>query len=341
YNIATAATKHLFLGDEVIATITGTGATAQVQYALTDHLSGSSVVTSATGSIIELMDYYPFGGIRLDQKTTAFSEQRKYIGQEYDAATDLTYMNARYQSGKGGRFVSQDPSFLDIGKTGFEQRYGRTLQQHLANPQALNSYNYALNNPIVYSDPSGEIVPFILAAWAIAEVGLTLYDAYSTYQTVSDPNASQTEKAAAGALFIGGLIGPGGGYKTVGSKIDDVAKGLSRGIKSSPLGVEGSYSRAAEHILRDHPTRYPGFSKEAIASMAKETHDTANLSSRIKGTDPLTGLSVDKQYYGSSKTGQIFINTNNGSPTMFPKGAQSTYIKNHTSDDMSKYGKRK
>ncbi|MEN9558026.1 MAG: hypothetical protein RL141_395, partial [Candidatus Parcubacteria bacterium] len=29
YNIATAATKHLFLGDEVIATITGTGATAQ------------------------------------------------------------------------------------------------------------------------------------------------------------------------------------------------------------------------------------------------------------------------------------------------------------------------
>jgi RHS repeat-associated protein len=205
--------------------------------------------------------------------------QRIFIGQEYDVDTGLSYLNARYLNGKLGKFISQDPSFLDIGKAGFEQRYRRTLQQHLANPQALNSYSYALNNPIIHSDPSGEIVPFLLAAWAIAEVGLTVYDAYSTYQTVSNPNASQAEKAAAGALFIGGLIGPGGGYKTGVDKAGDVIKAVkgAEGVVSSKAvqGVEGAYLRAAQHISVDHPTRYPGMSVDDIAGMARETHDTA------------------------------------------------------------------
>ena len=73
----------------------------------------------------------------------AFTEQRKFIGEEYDATTDLNYLNARYYNAKIGRFISEDPMFWSLPN------------DLLADPQQLNSYSYARNNPIVGSDPSG------------------------------------------------------------------------------------------------------------------------------------------------------------------------------------------
>lgn len=75
----------------------------------------------------------------------AFSEQRKFIGQEYDKATGLDYLNARYYDAKRGQFITQDPLARD------------NPEQFLADPQQLNSYSYAKNNPITLSDPSGFI----------------------------------------------------------------------------------------------------------------------------------------------------------------------------------------
>ncbi len=102
-------------------------------------------MTDSSGAIAEIMDYYPFGEIRLDTKpaNSTFNEQRKFIGQEFDADTGLSYLNARYYNGTIARFISEDPMF-----------WGK---QNLADPQSLNSYSYANNNPIVASDPSGLI----------------------------------------------------------------------------------------------------------------------------------------------------------------------------------------
>jgi hypothetical protein len=33
------------------------------------------------------MDYYPYGGPRLDEKSGSYNEKRKYIGKQYDAET--------------------------------------------------------------------------------------------------------------------------------------------------------------------------------------------------------------------------------------------------------------
>jgi len=134
-------TKHLFAGAQDIATIQGTGAGAKVYHNAADLLNSSSVMTDSAGAISETMDYFPFGAIRIDNKTGTFAEQRKYIGQEYDADTGLNYLNARYYSATLARFISQDPVF-----------WGK---QNLADPQNQNSYAYARNNPIAGSDPSG------------------------------------------------------------------------------------------------------------------------------------------------------------------------------------------
>ena len=85
--------------------------------------------------------------MRIDEKSspqdsTSSKEQRKYIGQEFDASTGLSYLNARYYDGNRGQFLSQDPVFW-------------SQNQNLPDPQSLNSYSYAGNNPINWSDPTG------------------------------------------------------------------------------------------------------------------------------------------------------------------------------------------
>lgn len=138
--------KHIFAGDLLLATIKGTGASSTVYSIATDILSGSSVVTNSSGAVEEVMDYFPYGNIRLDQKANGFSEQRKFIGQVYDPTTGLNYLNARYYDSNKARFFSQDPLFWSLPA------------RYLSDPQEQNSYSYARNNPITKSDPSGLFV---------------------------------------------------------------------------------------------------------------------------------------------------------------------------------------
>lgn len=175
------AVKHIFIGEQLVATIKGTLHPA-VYAVHTDHLSGSSVISNSSGQIEELTDYYPFGDIRLEENRGAFTEQRKFTGHELDAETGLTYMDARYYSAPLARFTSQDPIFLEVGSSIFFARFptnwrysdttGRpgektdplttALEQYLANPQNLNAYSYALNDPVKYTDPNGESASGIL-----------------------------------------------------------------------------------------------------------------------------------------------------------------------------------
>jgi len=152
----TEAIKHI-MANGVVATVKGTGAGASVYSVSTDHLTGSNVVTSSTGTQEELIDYYPFGSIRLDEKASSFSEQRKFTGQEYDVDTGLSYMNARYYDGEVGRFISQDPLAIEALQTADNKKF----QYLLANPQNWNTYSYALNNPLIASDPSGLLTKVI------------------------------------------------------------------------------------------------------------------------------------------------------------------------------------
>ena len=124
----------------------GTGSTAKVFTIHTDHLTGSSVVTNTAGNQEELVDYFPYGSIRLDEKAGTFDEQRKYAGSEHDSDTNLNYMNARYYNSGIGKFISQDPYFWTL------------IDSYLIDPQQQNSYSYARNNPLVYNDPDGKSI---------------------------------------------------------------------------------------------------------------------------------------------------------------------------------------
>ena len=179
-----------------------------------DHLNSSAKTTDAEGILVETKDYFPYGKPRISD--SSISDRKGYIGQDYDTDTTLSYLNARYYDGERGQFTSQDIVFQNLG---VDERTDAVL----VNPQALNSYAYALGNPVLHSDPSGEIAPLLLVAWAVAEVGLAAWDAVDLVQTLGDNNATSTEKLTTGGLFLIGAIAPGGGY----TKADNIAKNAS------------------------------------------------------------------------------------------------------------------
>jgi RHS repeat-associated protein len=68
----------------------------------------------------------------------------KFTGKERDAETGLDYFEARYFSSAQGRFTSTDPVISGPHK--------------LNDPQNWNLYVYARNNPLRFTDPTGEII---------------------------------------------------------------------------------------------------------------------------------------------------------------------------------------
>lgn len=73
-----------------------------------------------------------------------------FTGKEADQENLLYYFGARYYDQELGRFVSIDPFGQRLAELNDEK-----LKAFLADPQRLNSYGYASNNPIVNKDVDG------------------------------------------------------------------------------------------------------------------------------------------------------------------------------------------
>jgi RHS repeat-associated protein len=115
------STNYIWNGDTLLATIdqpmingTATG-TPITRYIHPDHLGSTNAVTDQNGSLVQLMDYYPYGATRVSTSSYPTNEKRQYIDQFSDGRTGLSYLNARFYSPTQGQFLSEDPVFLALG----------------------------------------------------------------------------------------------------------------------------------------------------------------------------------------------------------------------------------
>jgi uncharacterized protein RhaS with RHS repeats len=80
------STNYIWLGDTLLATIdqklynSAATATAITRYVHPDHLGSTNVVTDASGTVVQLLDYYPYGATRVFSSTYPTNEKRQYIG---------------------------------------------------------------------------------------------------------------------------------------------------------------------------------------------------------------------------------------------------------------------
>ncbi|MEK6409751.1 MAG: RHS repeat-associated core domain-containing protein [Acidobacteriota bacterium] len=159
-------------GGQLIAEYTsGTPSGGGTSYLTSDHLGSTRVVTKADGSVKARYDYLPFGeeidtnhGSRSLVTGYGASEgtRQKFTQKERDSESGLDYFGARYYSSPQGRFTSVDPHniILEAQATAevSPQKAKAQFLNYLASPQQWNHYSYVANNPLVYIDPTGEIL---------------------------------------------------------------------------------------------------------------------------------------------------------------------------------------
>ncbi|MBM7846489.1 polymorphic toxin-type HINT domain-containing protein [Herpetosiphon giganteus] len=184
-----------------------------VTYTQLDAQGTIRALITPTGAEMQRTHFSIWGTIR---SQTGLSNNRLGYTGELMGHDSTVYLRARHYMPATGRFLQQD-SFTGIPTS----------------PQSLHKYTYAHNSPAWHTDPSGNIIPFLLGAWAVIETGISIYDAYTTVDTLLDPCVSGWEKVATGALWIAGIFLPGGGYSSGGKAVvnqldhvDEVADAL-------------------------------------------------------------------------------------------------------------------
>ena len=105
-----------------------------------DRLGSTKLITDAAGSTAAGNSYAYAAFGRTVAQSGPVANERGFTGQQEDSEVGLIYMGARYYDPMTGRFISPD-----------------TIVPDPANPQSLNRYAYALNNPISYVDPTGHV----------------------------------------------------------------------------------------------------------------------------------------------------------------------------------------
>ena len=128
--------------------------TGQMYYVQSDHQGNWSSVTGATGNVLERYSFDPWGRRRnptdwsFNNVPTTFLFDRGYTGHEMLDAFGLINMNGRVYDPVMARFLSPD-----------------NYVQAPYNSQGFNRYSYCLNNPLVYTDPSGDFI--VIDSWLI------------------------------------------------------------------------------------------------------------------------------------------------------------------------------
>lgn len=142
---------HVMAGDRRVCTVKGGGPSAGqsggggtmsgtrvFHYNHQDQLRSASVVTDNAGQPIQHYVFRAFGSSNYQKSDGSFGPGYLYTDQVRDVDTGLDYYNARYYDPELGRFAQAD-----------------TIVPGASDPQVLNRFSYALNNPLKYSDPSG------------------------------------------------------------------------------------------------------------------------------------------------------------------------------------------
>lgn len=129
-----AGSKHLASFDEA----------GNLTYVLADWLGTERARVTNSGTLCQTITSQPFGDNE-QISGNCYPSSAFFTGKERDAESGLDNFGARYMSSNIGRFMSPDysdtPDPVPFGD--------------LSNPQSLNLYSYASNNPLSFSDPDG------------------------------------------------------------------------------------------------------------------------------------------------------------------------------------------
>jgi RHS repeat-associated protein len=230
------------------------GTTQQYLYLHRDYLGSIVAITNQSGAIVEKRQFDAWGELIKIQDgqnnilNSLVVLDRGYTGHEHLQSVGLINMNGRLYDPKLHRFLQPDNNIQDPNNT-----------------QNYNRYGYVLNNPLKYTDPSGEF-------GVLAAIGIGAFIAAATYTfTALLADVPFTIGGLVGATFMGAFSGAvtfGIGQAALTIKplvsrfvFQALAHGTFQGVMS---GVQGG-------------NFWQGFASGALASIASSLYSGGSM----------------------------------------------------------------
>ena len=298
------------------------GSTGSYHYLHSDYLGSILAVSDASGNLEYEQNFDAWGRDRnpADWTYTASASPRPswlyrgFTGHEHLREFTLINMNARMYDTETGRMLAVDNYVLDAH-----------------NSQDYNRYSYARNNPLKYSDPSGESVIAAIAIGAIVGAYIGGSSANGTFNPTKWENNSRTwwgigigavtggfggfafTSNSSSSSFVGGFgegaaAGFSSGFVTgyvsgSGSQKDRLMSGLSYGLTSAALQGTANGIVGALHAKNLGLRGWDGAEIETKEMGFSEGPNTKQI-----GSTNCWGAGiecVDKSYGGSVQQGDI------------------------------------
>ena len=103
-----------------------------------DHLGSTSYMTDLSGEVSQHVEYFPYGGVMTEERTSGTENPYLFNGKELDMETGLYYYGARYMEPSTSIWYGVDP-----------------LAEKYPN---MSGFAYTAGNPIRFIDPDGRSV---------------------------------------------------------------------------------------------------------------------------------------------------------------------------------------
>jgi RHS repeat-associated protein len=199
-------TTNIFLGT-LRALVIGPDGT--VFHPMSDALGSARVIADPTGQVIARAQYRPYGDGQGAELADPISSLR-YAGVHRQSASGLLVMGWRHYDPAYGRFLEPDP-----------------LIAAPLDPQALNRYAYARDNPVNLVDSNGHN-PFLL---------LGILGVFALLDRDTRADAATSVAVTAASIVLTGMLGPGG----------------AAGVAALRASTPALYAAAATSILMHTP----------------------------------------------------------------------------------------
>lgn len=132
-----SASRYYVSGNVAVTVRKSDGSNGKVFWLLGDAQGSVQLTVSADTGDVSRQRYTPFGAHRGATDALGAVTDHGFLGSVEDDSTGLVELGARYYDPTIGRFISTDP-LVDM-----------------RNPQTMNAYTYAANNPVTWQDPTG------------------------------------------------------------------------------------------------------------------------------------------------------------------------------------------
>ena len=269
-------------------------------------------VYNESGTKIGSYKYDAWGVCTASVESTASTFEKKvvrtlnpfrYRGYYFDTETGFYYLQSRYYNPQWGRFLNAD---------GYINANGDLI--------GYNMYAYCSNNPVMYTDPTGEMSKLaiaLLVVGGILAVAATAYTGYCIYEDVRDFDwSNQSEQDVMDAHFVSAY------NETLVIKLPIGTNACSFGIMFIGNNVE-KRSDATETIQHEygHAVQFKDMGLFKYVSDVAIPSVTANI------LDQMNKLPYD--YYGSpweaGADNEGGVTTRNSNNTPWPTNAYNSY----------------